>query len=261
MFEHVIVSVDGGLEARAVLAPAADLAWRCGAKLVVVSTTRSAQRGTRDLLKGQAMARSGADVDFWVDPTRDPGDALLETVAHRSAPIVCLASRYRDGGLLRRRGAANPLPASVMRRSTAPVLVIGPEMEVGGGLPVGELFVPLDDGPASHRAALMAGSLARSLRLAVRLLVLVPPSVDDPHPPATAAAIAEEVRVRGVETTCEVVQTAQPAAALAAIAGESEGGVVVCPETGGDHRRPLGPFAAELVATSTRAVLFPPPGA
>ena len=39
MYQHVIVPFDGGLEARAALAPASDLAWRCGAKVVVVSTT------------------------------------------------------------------------------------------------------------------------------------------------------------------------------------------------------------------------------
>ena len=172
MFEHVIVSVDGGTGTRAVLAPAVDLAWRCGAKLVVVTTAPSAARSSRDLLKAHAMARSGADIDHWVDPGGDPGAAILETVAHRSTPIVCLATR----------------------------------------------------------------------------------------PPEAVRALHQEVARLAPECSCEVVQTTRPAAALVAISSTGTA-VVVCPEVGADRRGTLGPFAAEVVATSPQAVLFPPPGA
>ena len=70
MYQHVIVPFDGTLEARAVLAPAADLAWRCGAKVVIVSTTAIDDDVVQDLLKSQAIAKSGADIDFWVDARR-----------------------------------------------------------------------------------------------------------------------------------------------------------------------------------------------
>jgi nucleotide-binding universal stress UspA family protein len=259
MFEHVIVSVDGGTETRAVLAPAADLAWRCGAKLVVVTTAPSAARSSRDLLKAHAMARSGADIDHWVDPGGDPGAAILETVAHRSTPIVCLATRPRRGGLLR-RGGTTALPVEVLRRCPVPLLVVGPETDVARGLPLGELYVPVDGGEAARRAALLAGTLAGALRMAVRLLVLVPPTVTDPRPPEAVRALHQEVARLAPECSCEVVQTTRPAAALVAISSTGTA-VVVCPEVGADRRGTLGPFAAEVVATSPQAVLFPPPGA
>ena len=104
MFHHVIVPFDGTLEARAALAPAADLAWRSGAKVVIVTTFAIDDEVAHFVLKSQAIAKSGADVDFWVDAHAELGDAVLEATRYRSEPIICMASRYRNSGLVRRSG-------------------------------------------------------------------------------------------------------------------------------------------------------------
>src|SRR5262245_7669669 len=67
VFQNVIVPFDGSLPARAALAPAADLAWRCGGRIVIVNNTDASDKASRDALKSRAMSMSGADVDFWVD--------------------------------------------------------------------------------------------------------------------------------------------------------------------------------------------------
>ena len=95
MYQHVIVPFDGTIESRAALAPAADLAWRCGAKVVVVTTTAIEDDAANYVIKSHAIAKSGADVNFWVDPNVEPADALLEATRFRSDPLICLASRYR----------------------------------------------------------------------------------------------------------------------------------------------------------------------
>ena len=72
VYENVIVAFDGSGQGRAALAPAGDLAWRCGAKIVIVNNTDASDRASREALKTRAMSLSGADVDFWVDLDHTP---------------------------------------------------------------------------------------------------------------------------------------------------------------------------------------------
>ena len=130
MFHHVIVPFDGTLEARAALAPAADLAWRCGAKMVIVTTLAIDDEAAQYVLKSQAIAKSGADVSFWVDAHAELGDAVLEATRFRSDPIVCMASRYRNTGLVRRKQTPSALPEAVLRHASVPVLIVGPEADL-----------------------------------------------------------------------------------------------------------------------------------
>ena len=261
MYQHVIVPFDGSLESRAVLAPAADLAWRCGAKVVVVSTTATEDEAARHLLKSQAIAKSGADIDFWIDAGSEMGAALLGATRFRAEPLICVASRYRSHGVVRKKQVPSPLPDAVLRRSTVPVLIIGPETDLSRGLPLAELVMPIDDTPESVRAARLAADWARELRVAVRFLVFLPPGVGEPRPPEGVQAIYEEIRSQVPSIHLELIETEHPAAALVAIAAEQVDAVILLPRTGATERAPLDPFALEVVHTSGRAVLLAPPGA
>ena len=74
VYQNVIVPNDGTLEGRSALAPAADLAWRCGARVVNVSNTEVSDKSSKAAVKGHAMAQSAADVEFWVDLENDLAD-------------------------------------------------------------------------------------------------------------------------------------------------------------------------------------------
>ncbi len=191
MYRHVIVPFDGrSLEGRSALAPAADLAWRFGAKVVIVTTTSIDDEALRVALKSQAMAKSGTDVDFWVDLDTDIGEALLSAVEHRDSPIVCVASRPRTSGVMRKKRTTSPLPESVLRRSPVPVVVVGPETDLSRGLPLASLFVPIDADPQSVQAVGLAVDLAEELRLAVSLLHIVEPGGTGRAPEPVSALVA-----------------------------------------------------------------------
>ena len=91
VYENVIVPFDGTQPGRAALAPAADLAWRCGARIVIVNNTEVSDTASRSALKTRAMSMSGSDVDFWVDVHHDLGEALVEASKFRSNPMICIA--------------------------------------------------------------------------------------------------------------------------------------------------------------------------
>ncbi len=261
MYRHVIVPFDGVLEHRAVLAPGADLAWRCGAKVVIVTTNDSNDPDIEAILKSQAMQRSGSDADFWVDLGIDIDAALLRAAAHRDDPIICVTQRHRQGGLLKRRPSLTLLPERVLREAPCPVVVVGPEADVSRGLPFATLYVPVEPEVGGEAAAALAASWSLTFRVGVHLVASVAP---DAGPGRTALALdaARELlaRVQAVtpDVRLDVIETERPAAALAAIAGDDSDGVVMLGGTGGDEHTLLGPFAAEVVATCQRAVVFPP---
>jgi len=259
MYQHVIVPFDGTLESRAALAPAADLAWRCGAKVVIVSTTAVENEAATLALKSQAFSKSGADVDFWLDRNMELGAAVVEATRFRSDPLICVASRYRPQGVLRKKNVASPLPEVVLRHSPVPVLVIGPETDLSRGLPLAELVMPVDDSPESVRAGRLAAQWATDLRVAVRFLFFVAPGALAPHPPEAVRQLHDELRAQVPGVSLEIIETEHRAAALVAIAAEATAAVILLPRTGATDRAALDHHAHEVVATSTRAVLFAPP--
>ena len=152
------------------------------------------------------------------------------------------------------------MPEAVLRHSSVPVLIIGPETDLSSGLPLAELVMPIDDSAESVRAARLAAEVAASMRLGVRFLVMVPPGVGTAGVPDHVRDIVDEIRAQIPAVQMEVVETERPAAALVAIASEERDAVILLPRADGDEHAALGPFAAEVVATSHRAVLLAPPG-
>ena len=258
MFRHVIVPFDGrSLEGRSALAPAADLAWRCGAKVVIVTTSSIDDEAVKIALKSQAIAKSGADVDFWVDLDTDIGSALMEAAAHREGSVICVASRPRAAGVMRKKRATSPFPDGVFARSPVPVLVIGPETELSRGLPLASLFVPINVDPESVQAVGLSVELAEQLRLGVNLLHFVAPG-GSPRPPEAVAALVAAARERLPHTTFDVIETADPAAALVAIAAEDDDGAILLPRTGARAAAAgLDGLDEAVIATSARAVFLP----
>src|SRR5690349_17491647 len=121
VYDNVIVPFDGALSGRVALAPAADLAWRCGARVVIVNNTEVQSTDAQAALKSRAMSMSGADVDFWVDTDHDLGGALLEAAKYRDRPLICMAMRGKPS--LRKRFSLPPMAEQVFKETQVPVMV------------------------------------------------------------------------------------------------------------------------------------------
>lgn len=263
VYDNVIVPFDGALSGRVALAPAADLAWRCGARVVIVNNTEAQNADVQAALKSRAMSMSGADVDFWVDANQDLGTALLEAAKHRSRPMICMALRARSG--IRKRFTLPPMGEQVFRDAEVPVMVIGPNCDTSRGLPMLELVASLDGSVASERILPLAASWARSLKLRLVLVGVVAANKGSSHAGETeyleghAAAMRDQVP----DTTCELIEATDAADGLVGYLRAHED-AVLCMSTHGRSRGRgvLGNVAQTVIGASPRAVVLlrPPPG-
>ncbi len=163
VYQNVIVPNDRSLEGRIVFAPAADLAWRCGARVVNVSNTDVSDRSSKAAVKQHAISQSAADVEFWVDLEHPLADATLTAASFRPDPIICVASPPAGPKLLGRgRNALSSVVAQLAERADVPVVVVGPVADTSRGLPMTEVVVVLDGSPES---AAMLGSAAEWARI------------------------------------------------------------------------------------------------
>jgi len=264
MYEYVLVPFDGTPELRAALTPAADLAWRCGAKVVVVSTTEASDESSRHLLKSEAIAQSGADIDFWVDLEQPIGDALVAAALHRPNSVICAASRHRMGGL-RRRGPVVPIPSQVFTKTAVPIVAIGPETDVSRGLPLTEVIVVHDGSPGSTPALDLAIAWGTRMKVTVNLVGLVGSHASDDERnwliERLEAKLAEIGEV-APSAALEVVESDDAIDTLTAMLIEHRDAVLALDRR--DNARPgdpLGPLAAGLLARAPRALVFPGPPA
>jgi len=261
LYDHVIVPFDGSLPARAGLTPAADLAWRCGARIVIVNSTEASDRASRQAVKSMAMALSGADVDFWVDTDRSLGQALVEAARFRSRPVICVPIRRREGGL-RKRPLLTATPAEVLLDAPCPVLVIGPETEIDRGLPLQELVVALDGSAASESMLELAVCWARALRLGIVLVGVVPDLPDADHEPEQVYLERHlhslATTVPELDVSVELVGAADPVDGLIYVLAKRQDSVLVMSThgRGGLDRYPLGRVAQATMLRSPRALLF-----
>jgi nucleotide-binding universal stress UspA family protein len=179
VFENVIVPFDGTQHGRAALGPAADLAWRCGAQIVIVNNSEVSDSASREAVKAKARSMSGADVDFWVDVNHSLGGALLEAAKIRPNSMICLAVTGKPG--LRKKFSLTPVAESVFRGVEVPVMVVGPATDVSRGLPMAEIVASLDGSAASERVLTVAAEWARTMKLRLVLVGVVAETSEGPH--------------------------------------------------------------------------------
>jgi nucleotide-binding universal stress UspA family protein len=261
VYQNVIVPFDGSLSARAALAPAADLAWRCGGRVVIVNNTDASDKASRDALKSRAMSMSGADVDFWVDLDHTIGCALVEAARFRDDPIVCMPVRTKMSGW-RRKPTLSGTTAEVLLDAPAPVLVIGPETDVSSGLGMTEILVALDGSAASEQILPLAVEWAKTLKLRVVLAGVVRAGAggQDTHPAETGylrghlAKVARELP----DVSFELVEAVDPATGLCARLAEQPGMIIAMSTHGrsGVNGQPLGRVSQAVMLRSPRPILF-----
>lgn len=260
MYDNVIVPYDGTNPGRAALAPAADLAWRCGARIVIVNNTEVSDTASRAALKSRAMSMSGADVDFWVDPQHDLGDALVEAAGFRSNPIICIAITGKTG--FRKKFSLTTVAEQVFKGTPVPVLVIGPNTDTSRGLPLVEVIASLDGSPASEEILRLAVDWARSLKLKLVLVGVVADSTSGPHQgeidylSAHVAALQSQVP----ETSYELIKAADPGKGLVDYLDQHEDAVLFMSTHGRSGSNALlGNVAMTVLGNSKRAVVVAKP--
>jgi nucleotide-binding universal stress UspA family protein len=179
VFANVIVPFDDTQSGRAALGPAADLAWRTGAQIVIVNNSEANGSASMEAVKARARSMSGGDVDFWVDESHSLAGALLEAAKVRPHSMICLGVGGKSG--LRKKFALTPLAESVFRGVEVPVLVVGPATEVSQGLPMAEIVASLDGSVASERVLGVAAEWARTMKLRLILVGVVAETSTGPH--------------------------------------------------------------------------------
>lgn len=258
LYQNVIVPFDGTLPARTALAPAADLAWRTGGRVVIVNNTDASDEASRDALKSRAMSMSGADVDFWVDTEHSAGRALVEAARHRADPIVCIAVRTRTRGL-RRKPVLDAIAAEVLRDAPCPVLLIGPNTDVSRGLAVAEIVVSLDGSEASEAVLPVAVAWARELKLRMTIVGVVREGAGA-HGPESAYLDAHVGHVVDdvPDATFELVEAVDPATGLVRCVSRRRDAVLAMSTHGrsGGDASPVGGVAQAVMLQSPRPMLF-----
>jgi nucleotide-binding universal stress UspA family protein len=263
VYENVIVPFDGTSTGRTALAPAADLAWRCGARIVIVNNTDASDKASRQAIKGRAMSLSGADVDFWVDLDHSLGTALVEAAKFRSRPIVCISVKAKQGGLRRaKRWSLPQLGEDVLRNSPVPVLVITQETDISRGLPMSEIVVATDGSPASEQILPLAVTWAHQLKLTLTMVGVIHTDAEDSA--GEEAYLAEQVANIGPDVPdarYELVRAADPASGLVSYLAHHDDAVLAMSTFGrtGSGRGAVGSVAERMLAESPRAVLLARP--
>jgi hypothetical protein len=257
VYQNVIVPNDGTLEGRIALAPAADLAWRCGARVVHVSNTEVSDKSSKAVVKGHAMAQSAADAEFWVDLENDLPDAVLEAATYRPNPIFCVASPAPSRGLLgRRKATLSPLAIDVATRAEAAVVVIGSSVELARGLPMTEVVAVLDGGPGSDELVAQAEQWAQLFKLRLVLTaVAAQGAIDDRSSQQQyLEPRADQLRAPG-GVGVELVQGDDAIDGLIGLLAEHENALAMLPPTPAGSAPSA--LAADVISRSPRAVILP----
>jgi len=256
VYENVIVPNDRSREGRIVFAPAADLAWRCGARVVNVSNTDVSSKSAQAAVKQQAIFKTAADVEYWVDLDHTLAEATLKAASFRPAPIICAASAERRSRLFgRRKPQLSSVVATLAEQAEVPVLVVGPVTDTSRGLPMTELVVVLDGTPEGDAVLPSAVTWAEQFKLRLIFTAL------SEHGPLTDRSSVQQhidLKANSVEAPggvgVELVQGAGGVDDLATLLAAHEDAVVML--AAGPVGTPLSKDGAALILVSPRAVVL-----
>jgi nucleotide-binding universal stress UspA family protein len=221
-----------------------------------VSNSDAGDRSSQAAVKLQAMAKSGSDVEFWIDLDRSLAESALATVSYREEPMLCVASPRPYGALRRwRRASVGQLVSDVLARASVPTLVVGPVAAVGRGLAMTEIVVVVDGTPSSDTLLKFAAEWATAFKLRVVLTALPAPGQERDRRELQQYV---DQRVDGLEApggvASELMGDGATVGDLVELLGRHADGIVLVTA---NHGKPgaLGPFASQLVVTSPRPVL------
>ena len=183
----MLVPLDGSEFALQAMPTARALADRFGAELQTISVVRADKDAAR--LRALASAELGVEVGddrALVVSSGDPVDVIATRAAHLDACLVCMTTHGRG----RLSGAAiGSVARSVLQRSIAPIVALGPMADNPGWSPrprawpeplsVPRIVACVDGSETSEQVLPLAAAWARALGMSLTVLTVI---ADEPPP-------------------------------------------------------------------------------
>jgi nucleotide-binding universal stress UspA family protein len=280
--EHVLLPLDGSDLALAAVPTAHAIAQRFGAHLTTLSV--ASDPGGAETLRVQVLealvGHEGIDVEVVVAP--DPAAAIAGRVDELGSAVVCMSSRGRG----RVAGAVfGSVARSVLRSTTGPMVVVGPQADRPGyvvgrpprrpsrwpaPLSAGRIVACVDGSADSEAVLPVAAGWAAALGAGVTVLTVAhdaPPDLDGRRPnrlgPGEPELYVDDVAQRWREAIPDIIGevaydpigVASGVAANLATRSVAMIAVSTRARSGADRVRG-GATAAEIVAISTAPALI-----
>ena len=224
MLQSVLVPLDFGRDADRALPVAESLAVRIGARLDIVSLTSPGVDPVYDMTEARAHARAmGVDlaaIHIRHDP--DVVAGVLATTADDALLCCATHARSRLGEWL-----FHSISAEIVRRSTRPLLLVGPRVESDPRPTFTEILACVDHSAPTPRVASTAAAWSRLLDAKVRLLDVVEDQADMPGAWQPTKRLATTLTTLGIDTIPEVVVADDPADAILRMAHHLSGPLLI----------------------------------
>lgn len=262
MIEHVIVPLDGSEHAEAALAPAAVLAERFGAALVLLQAVHPDDLDVaRVELTERATALGLSPAELVLDPLNGPVGALRDAAEARPGSLVCMTTHGR-GGL--GRALFGSVAEEALREVGGPFVLVGPSVDPAAAVP-GAIAVPLDGSHRSESILPIVTEWARALGVGIWLIHVADPA-DAERARAAGEDVVEEAYVERVAASLpaglpsvdwEVLHSADPALAIVDFAAHHGCSIVALATHGrtGVARVVAGSVASRIVKDHAGIVL------
>lgn len=251
MFASVIVGVAPGPDAGRAAAAAATIARAAGCPLVLAHVSQDSGAVEDAWLRELAASVCAPTVRTLVRSSSDTTTGLLAIQADHPDSLLCVASH----GLAPDDGDLESTTAKVLRGTDGPLLVVGPAAAIPRQ--VSTIVVGFDGSPEAEAAAMTGAVWSLLLTASLHIVRVVAPSATQP----TAELVAEQEGLHrelagglAVRPTWQVVQGADPAAALLLDAEQVDASLLVIGHDAGEE--PLATTAARVVRDAPCPVLI-----
>lgn len=260
---RVVVPLDGSPEATRALVPAATLAERFDARVLLLSTHWEEGMGAAaEHLDRHARAlRVPADTEVVHD--RGAAEAVGMWACSPGA-VVCMSTHGRSG---LNQAVLGGVAEEVTRAAHRPVLLVGPSVDLDVSLDSGPLLVGVDGSVLAEASAPVAAAWADRLGtelVLVEVLPAGPPAESEPRDEESAylRSVARRLQ-RDRAPAWTVLRALDPADALVAEAHRARAGLVALTTHGrsGLSRVVLGSVVGRVVRHCPTPVLVTPPSA
>ena len=272
MFDQVLVPVDGSPESARALRPASAVAHYLGVMMHIVAYHSPNDDGFDLTQLVQRQSREIGDVHRKIDvePMTDTVDVLVGAKLEQAPGALVVMSTRGQG---RSAGLIGSVANEVLARTHRPIMLIGPQCDVGRFRLHGKLVVATDASPGTSPALELAKELLETFDHEPVVVNVIDPATEralsrarsgptgyDIVPDsAMAHRYAQDLgwSTDRAEIDYQVLHDKHPGRAVAEFAGES-GAVLVCMATharSGLRRFALGSVTADVVANAPCPVL------
>jgi nucleotide-binding universal stress UspA family protein len=199
VYSQIVVPIDGGAFADRACRPAARIAERSDAPVLLVafSHTEVHRRDLEATLAERASALkelTSVPVDYRVRVVDDTAAAIVAEVEAEPGSLVCMSSVGRAHS----EPVLGSVAERVLREVTTPVLLVGPSVDVDRFRLSGTVEVPVDGSKHSETVLPIAASWSIVYDLGLRVVNVVPMRLPDAPVPEQFECWMETAYVRHV---------------------------------------------------------------